>query len=99
MYIIKGIDKAEGQYLIYHDDGEYACTCIDKETAEEVKATLEKHEAKKVVYKDVPAYKYGCLRATCPDCEYVVDKPITLENYCSFCGQKLDWRDKDDCLV
>lgn len=52
---------------------------------------LGKQVARKIMYKNIPAYKYGSTTATCPSCEAIVEKPFAEDEYCSYCGQELDW--------
>lgn len=68
-------------------------------TVEECRAAVEKQTAKKITHESTI---YKCC--TCPNCKNVVDKFETIGdtklrvtfNYCYFCGQKLDWSDRND---
>ena len=60
---------------------------VDKETPKKVCHTIAPHPT--IEYDQEFDYFY------CPNCgEWVNEK--CMDNYCSICGQKLDWSDEDD---
>ena len=74
--------KADKEYLTDHNicDGKEIDAAID---------ALEKQIPKKpIMRKDVAETYY-----ICPECEWEVDK--FDDNYCSDCGQKLDWSSEE----
>lgn len=74
--------KADKEYLVDYDvcDGEEIDIAIEE---------LEKQIPKKpIMRKDVAETYY-----ICPECEWEVDK--FDDNYCSDCGQKLDWSSEE----
>ena len=74
--------KSDKEYLKDHNicDGEEIGIAIE---------ALEKQIPKKpIMRKDVAETYY-----ICPECEWEVDK--FDDNYCSDCGQKLDWSSKE----
>ena len=60
-------------------------------TVEELKALKEKNEPKKIVINNVPktSWTKATTKFTCPSCDRVIG--FNGLNYCSVCGQKLDW--------
>lgn len=68
-------------------------------TIEECREARERQTAKKITHESTI---YKCC--TCPNCKNVVDEFETIGdkklrvafNYCHFCGQKLDWSDRND---
>ena len=57
---------------------------------------LEKQIAKKVVINNIPktSWTKATTKYTCPSCDRVVG--FNGLNYCSVCGQKLDWGIEND---
>ncbi len=68
-------------------------------TIEECQKARERQMARKITHESTI---YKCC--TCPNCKNVVDEFETIGdkkmrvtfNYCHFCGQKLDWSDRND---
>jgi hypothetical protein len=52
---------------------------------------LEKQIHQKPDYERIDEYAYGVMTAVCPKCKGIVDG-IFKDNYCRFCGQKIDWK-------
>lgn len=62
--------------------------CKFKITHKQVREAIEKQTAKKPEV-EIVSFDYGTTIEKCPCCAYVyIDKD---DNYCSKCGQKLDW--------
>jgi hypothetical protein len=61
-------------------------------TIEKFKALKEKNEPKKVVINNIPktSWTKATTKYTCPSCDRVIG--FNGLNYCSVCGQKLDWQ-------
>ena len=60
-------------------------------TVEELQALKEKNEPKKIVINNIPktSWTKATTKFTCPSCDRVIG--FNGLNYCSVCGQKLDW--------
>ena len=60
-------------------------------TVEEFKALKEKQIPKKIVINNIPktSWTKATTKYTCPSCDRVIG--FNGLNYCSCCGQKLDW--------
>ena len=60
-------------------------------TVEEFKSLKDKSEPKKVVINNIPktSWTKATTKYTCPSCDRVIG--FNGLNYCSVCGQKLDW--------
>ncbi len=84
MDVIKGVGKAKGQYLIYTDDGEYICSTLDEDIANEIKIIMEKQIAKAVLpNKKIPSI------GKCPICKTELCTDDESLHYCPTCGQAL----------
>lgn len=73
---------------------------VDLKTRQEGIKALEKQIPKKVnnlseIYMDFGVGKKIKVGAygNCPNCNYNID---IVSNYCTRCGQKLDWREEDE---
>lgn len=87
MDVIKGVGKAKGQYLIYTDDGEYICSTLDEDIANEIKTALEKR-----IPKRPQKHREIQNNATylCPTCNRLHWSREYVNNYCDSCGQRFD---------
>ena len=66
--------------------------CKFKITHQQVREAIEKQTAKKPEV-EIVSFDYGTTIEKCPCCAYVyIDKD---DNYCSKCGQAIDWSDEE----
>ncbi len=74
MDVIKGVGKAKGQYLIYTDDGEYICSTLDGEIANEIKTALGKKISKQQLLKEFEKLHvdYEDCDVACDSCDYLI---------------------------
>ena len=87
----------------YHDFGEY----IPKERLDEIKLLQElvdKNESRNVlnkktitIFDGINTYDEG-WEGCCPNCKSIVKQSFYEEevNYCSYCGQKLSWKQNEN---
>ena len=87
-------DLAEDYRLVLHEAESMGCNemkamyNITLKKIEMIVQALEKQIPKKVVQKSYMVK--GAV--VCPKCEFVA---LTVDEYCSHCGQKLDWSDAE----
>lgn len=91
------IDKLPSHYDVDIDEEVFTSTDevnelleLNKIVSEAFKA-LERQIPKKPICREQGSTVL--LNGVCPKCSNVVH---AYDNYCSFCGQKLNWRDEDD---
>lgn len=76
-------------------DRYFNCTCDCTDCAvvdcEFVKNAVAKQIPKKIVINNIPktSWTKATIKYSCPCCGRVID--FNELNYCSVCGQKLDW--------
>ena len=82
----------------YHDFGEY----IPKERLDEIKLLQElvdKNESRDVLNRETITIFGGTnWEGYCPNCKSIVKQSFYEEevNYCSYCGQKLSWKQNEN---
>ena len=82
----------------YHDFGEY----IPKERLAEIKLLQElvdKNESRDVLNrKTITIFGGTNWEGYCPNCKSIVKQSFYEEevNYCSYCGQKLSWKQNEN---
>nr|DAY78027.1 MAG TPA: RimK-related lysine biosynthesis protein, Probable-dependent amine/thiol ligase family Amino-group [Caudoviricetes sp.] len=87
------IQNEDGTFSEYDDSNDVIISCKNEEQCKEVVELLKRH-LKPV--KPIERFTGNEFVCECPTCHGLTDAPnevgIQSVRYCSWCGQKLDWR-------
>lgn len=86
------IQNEDGAFIKYDDSNDIIISCENEEQCEKVVELLKRH-LKPV--KPIERFTGDEFVCECPICHGLTDTPNEVEiqsiQYCSWCGQKLDW--------